>query len=168
MVIRRSSSLWPLIYYLRTNNLMFNYDGSSAWCVWACMCSSSRACGCRQIRQTEVGVSSGGGGRCGLTLSRHKTQIFRSETPHETPGQLWRTSAGYGLIKQTKLRGGGWSCRGQKDTQRGVKWERCKNTLTTLSYLKHKGGTVISDTTKKWKNKGAVSIYEYRFCVENY
>lgn len=37
--------------------------------------------------------------------------------------------------------------------------------LTTLSYLKHKEGTVISDTTKNKKNKDAVWIYEYKFCV---
>lgn len=73
-------------------------------CVWV-----EQACGCRQIRQTEVGVSLEGGGRCGLTLSRHETQLFRSGTPHETPGQLWRTSAEYGLINQRKLRGVKWA-----------------------------------------------------------
>lgn len=124
-----SSYLRPLIYSPRTNHLIFSYGGSSAQCVFGCVCVGREACGCRQIRQTEVGVSLGGGGRCGLTLSRHETQIFRSGTPHETPGQLWRTSAEYGLINQRKLRGGEGSCRGLKDTQRGVKWERCKRPL---------------------------------------
>lgn len=95
---------WPLIYFPRTNNLIFSYNGSSARCV--CV-KVEEACGCRQIRQTEVGVSLGCGSRCSLKLSRHETQIFRSRPPHETPGRLWRTSAEYSLINHRKLMGGG-------------------------------------------------------------
>ncbi len=84
-------------------------------------------------------VLGGGGGRCGLTLSRHETQIFRSGTPHETPGQLWRTSAEYGLINQRKLGGVGGSCRGQKDTHRGVKWECCKDPYDFVLFETQRG-----------------------------
>ena len=44
------------------------------------------------------------------------------------------------------------SSRGQKDTQRGIKWER--KTLTSLSNLKYKEGTVVGDTTKEKKKQG--------------
>lgn len=56
--------------------------------------------------------------------------------------------------------GGGGGLQGTEKHTGRSKMGALRKTLTTLSYLKYKEGTVISDTTKELKNKTR-ALYQF-------
>lgn len=53
-----------------------------------CVCIDRAGFWLQANKANRGGGKFGGGGRYSLMLSRHETQLLRSGTPHETPGQL--------------------------------------------------------------------------------
>lgn len=116
--------------------------------VWVCVCVGRAGLWLQANKANRGGGKFGGWRR---TLRSDAVQTRDTDLQERNASRdSWPALTHIGRIRLNKSEkvkegGVGWSCRGHAERS---KMGALLKTLTTLSYLKHKEGSVVSDTTK--------------------